>query len=242
MGAPERAIGIMRVDIWSDVVCPWCYIGKRRFERALAEFTERDKIEVRWRAFELDPRAPAIRDGDALERLARKYGISLDQARAAQARMTEAAATEGLSYNLADARSGNTFDAHRLIHLAGERGCQDLVKERLLSLYLCEGQAIGDRDVLVRAGLEGGLDGDEVRKLLESDDYAEAVRADERMAEELDIAAVPFFVIDGKYGIPGAQEPQLLLRALRRAWESRSALELVDEQPGDACEGDSCAI
>ena len=232
----------MKVEIWSDVVCPWCYIGKRRFERALAQFPERDQVEVSWRAFELDPRAPAIREGDPAERLARKYGMSLDQARAAQARMTAAAADEGLEYKLAEARSGNTFDAHRLIHFAGQRGCQDAVKERLLQMYLCEGQAIGDREVLVRAGVEVGLDGDEVAKVLDSDDYAGAVRADERTAAELDITAVPFFVIDGKYGIPGAQEPQLLLRALMRAWEKRTPLDLVDDQARDACEGDACAV
>jgi predicted DsbA family dithiol-disulfide isomerase len=234
----------MQVEIWSDVVCPWCYIGKRRFETALAKFPARDDVEVIWRAFELDPGAPAVREGDPAERLARKYGLSVEQARASQARMTDTAADEGLHFRLASARSGNTFDAHRLLHFAHDRGVQEVLKERLLAAYLCEEQAIGDREVLVRAAADVGLDADEAAKVLDSDDYAATVRADEAVATSLGITGVPFFVIDRKYGVSGAQDPKVLLDVLTRAWNDGSRLELAttDEDAAAACEGDACPI
>jgi predicted DsbA family dithiol-disulfide isomerase len=170
--------------------------------------------------------------------------MSIEQARAAQQRMTDTAAGEGLDFRLATARSGNTFDAHRLIHFAADRGLQDEVKERLLATYLCEEQAIGDRDVLVSNVAAAGLDADEARKVLESDDYADEVRADERQAEEHGISGVPFFVIDGRYGVSGAQDPSVLLGALERAWSDRSPLEMVraDATTDGTCTGDDCPI
>jgi predicted DsbA family dithiol-disulfide isomerase len=208
----------MRIDIWSDVVCPWCYLGKRRLERALSEFEHVDEVEVRWRSFELDPNAPPVREGDPAARLARKYGISVDQARAASQRLTTLAAAEGLAYRLEALRPGNSFNAHRLIHLAGERGLQDQVKERLLAAYFCEGQAIGDADVLLSQATAAGLDGAEVKEVLEGDAYADAVRADEAEAVGREITGVPFFLVGGRFAIPGAQEPDTILAILRRAW------------------------
>jgi predicted DsbA family dithiol-disulfide isomerase len=208
----------MRIDIWSDVVCPWCYLGKRRLERALSEFEHVDEVEVRWRSFELDPNAPPVREGDPATRLARKYGISVDQARAASQRLTTLAAAEGLAYRLEALRPGNSFNAHRLIHLAGERGLQDQVKERLLAAYFCEGQAIGDADVLLSQATAAGLDGAEVKEVLEGDAYADAVRADEAEAVGREITGVPFFLVGGRFAIPGAQEPDTILAILRRAW------------------------
>ncbi len=208
----------VRIDIWSDVVCPWCYIGKRRLERALADFEHRDQVEVHWRSFELDPHAPAVREGDPAGRLARKYGISVDQAQAASERLSALAAGEGLQYRLQTARSGNSFNAHRLLHLAEERGRQDQLKERLLAAYLCEGLAIGDTNVLLTQAVSVGLDPTEVREVLESDAYAEDVRADEADAAEREINGVPFFLVGGRFGIPGAQEVDTLVAVLRRAW------------------------
>jgi predicted DsbA family dithiol-disulfide isomerase len=208
----------VRIDVWSDVVCPWCYIGKRRLERALADFEHRDAVEVHWRSFELDPNAPAVREGDPAGRLARKYGISVDEARLASERLASLAAGEGLHYRLEAARSGNSFNAHRLLHLAEGLGVQDQLKERLLAAYLCEGQAIGDTDVLLAQAVTVGLDPAEVREVLESDAYAEDVRADEAEAAELEINGVPFFLLGGRFGIPGAQEVDTVLAVLRRAW------------------------
>jgi predicted DsbA family dithiol-disulfide isomerase len=213
----------MRVDIWSDVICPWCYLGKRRFESALSAFEYAPEVEIRWRSFELDPHAPAVREGDPTARLASKYGLSVEQARAAQDRLTALAAAEGLQYRLDRTRPGNTFDAHRLIHLAGERGIQDHVKERLLAAYLCDGQPIGDPDALVAVAASAGLDAVEVKELLAGRGYADEVRADEMEAREREISGVPFFLIDGAFGIPGAQESDTMLTILRRAWARREA-------------------
>jgi predicted DsbA family dithiol-disulfide isomerase len=215
----------MKVDIWSDVVCPWCYLGKRRFESAVSAFEHGTEVDVRWRSFELDPRAPAVREGDPTARLASKYGLSVEQARAAQDRLTALAAAEGLQYRLDRTQPGNTFDAHRLIHLAGERGIQDRVKERLLAAYLCDGQPIGDPDVLLEVATSAGLGAVEVKELLDGDGYAGDVRADEMEAREREITGVPFFLVDGAFGIPGAQETDTMLTVLRRAWARREARE-----------------
>jgi predicted DsbA family dithiol-disulfide isomerase len=208
----------VRIDVWSDVVCPWCYIGKRRLERALAGFEHRDAVEVHWRSFELDPNAPAVREGDPASRLARKYGISVEEAQTASERLTTLAAGEGLEYRLQAARSGNSFNAHRLLHLAEGHGVQDQLKERLLAAYLCEGQAIGDANVLLAQATTVGLDPAEVREVLETDAYAEDVRADEAEAAELEINGVPFFLLGGRFGIPGAQEVDTMVAVLQRAW------------------------
>ncbi len=213
----------MQVEIWSDVVCPWCYIGKRRFETALARFDHRDDVEVIWRAFELDPRAPARREGDPIEHLARKYGMALGQARATYARITELAATEGLEYHLDRAQRGNTFDAHRLIHLAAVDGLGNEMKERLLRAYFVESEPIGERDTLVRLAGDVGLDPDAADRRLAGDEFADEVRADERRATEIDVTGVPFFLVDGRLGVPGAQDPELLLRVLDRAWSTADA-------------------
>ncbi len=217
----------MRVEIWSDVVCPWCYVGKRNFEAALAQFEHRDDVEVTWRAFELDPSAPSEREGDYATHLARKYGMSVEQAQQMIETMTATGAAAGAVLDFSKARPGNTFDAHRLIHLAGERGVQAAVKERLLRATLGEGEPIGDRGVLVRLAVEAGLPAEEAAAVLESDTYAAEVRAEEDLAFELGISAVPYFVIDRTFGVPGAQPPDVILRALRRAWEkSPRPLEL----------------
>ena len=236
----------MKVEIWSDVVCPCCYVGKRRFEAALAAFQHADDVEVTWRSFELDPRAPAEREGDYVSRLAAKYEVSAVEAQAMVDRMTDSAATEGISMRFDLARPGNTFAAHRLIHLAGERGVQDAVKERLLAATFTDGEPIGDRDTLVRLGADAGLDADEARSVLETDAYADDVRADERQAAAFGISAVPFFVIARTYGISGAQPAPVLRSALERAWAESHPTPLTavgatgDAGPG--CEGDSCAV
>ena len=211
----------MRVDIWSDVVCPWCYVGKRRFEAALAAFPHRDIVEVRWRSFELDPRAPRRRDGDRIEHLAAKYRIPRDQAEAMDRQITEAGRSVGLDFHLDRTQGGNSFDAHRLLHLATEQGLADEVKERLLRGYFSEGEPIGDPAVLARLAIEAGLSAAEVDDVLAGDRYAESVRADEAAARALGATAVPFFVIDETYGIAGAQPPEIFTNVLERAWSER---------------------
>lgn len=213
----------MPVEIWSDVVCPWCYLGKRRFESALARFPHRDEVRVVWRSFELDPAAPRRRGGSAADHLAAKYGMTHQQVEASWANLTALAAAEGLDYRLADTRGGSSFDAHRMIHLGAERGLGDAVMERVFRAYFTEGAAIGEPDVLARLGADVGLDRGEVADLLAGDRLAERVRADERRAAAFGITAVPFFAIDERYGVPGAQSGDLLLDALATAWAERVA-------------------
>ncbi|HVL97945.1 MAG TPA: DsbA family oxidoreductase [Egibacteraceae bacterium] len=207
----------MQIEIWSDVVCPWCFVGKRRFEAALARFPHAHAVEVTWRSFELDPSAPRER-GVAVEHLAAKYGVSRPEAQAMHDRMTRVAAAEGLAFRLDIARPGNTFDAHRLLHLAGEQGVQDAVKERLLAAYLCEGQPVGNVAVLARLAADAGLDPEEARAVLAGDAYAGEVRADEATARALGITSVPFFVVDRAYGVAGAQSPEVLTELLEAVW------------------------
>lgn len=212
----------LRVEVWSDIACPWCYVGKRRLEAALAEFPHRDEVVVVWRAFELDPSAPRERDRSVTyaSRLATKYGTSTDQAAGMIARMTETAKGDGLDFRFDRIRSGNTFDAHRVIHLAGEKSAklQDVVKERLLRAYMTEGELMGDHETLVRLAAEAGLDPERVRAMLASDEYADEVRDDENEAAELGIGGVPFFVIGNVYAVSGAQPKEILLAALDKAW------------------------
>jgi predicted DsbA family dithiol-disulfide isomerase len=235
----------MRVEIWSDVVCPWCYVGKRNFEAALAQFEHRDQVEVTWRAFELDPSAPNEREGDYATHLARKYGMSVAQAQNMIETMTVTGAKAGAVLDFNRARPGNTFDAHRLIHLAGERGLQDAVKERFLRATFAEGEPIGDREALLRLAVEAGLPQEEAAAVLESGTYAAEVRDEENLALDLGITAVPYFVIDRTFGVPGAQPPDVILGALRRAWEKASGGPVkLSEGPAAApgCEGDACAV
>lgn len=233
----------LRIDVWSDIACPWCYVGKRRLEAALARFAHRDAVEVVWRAFELDPSAKRVLDAGAsyAERLARKYGTSVAKAEGMIRQMTEVAAADGLEFHFEKVRPGNTFDAHRVLHLAAERGVQDAVKERLLRAYMTEGEAIGEPEVLARLAGEAGLDPAEVRAALAGDAFAGEVRADEAEARAIGVTGVPFFAVGGRYGVSGAQPAEALLGVLQRAWAE--AADEPEQAPaeGAACGPDGCA-
>jgi len=215
----------LTVEIWSDVVCPWCYIGKRRFENALAQFEHSDDVEVRYRSFQLDPTAPTHAEGAPAERLASKYGMSVEQAEASQAQLTAMAAEDGLEYHLDRTRGGNTFDAHRLLQLAADRGVQSEAEERLMRGYFTESEPISDPETLVRLVAEAGVDADEARATLQSDAYTDAVREDETLAARIGIQGVPFFVLGRRFGVSGAQPAELLLEALQRSWEALTPVE-----------------
>jgi predicted DsbA family dithiol-disulfide isomerase len=225
----------VNVEIWSDIACPWCYVGKRRFEAALAGFEHRDEVNVTWRSFELDPAAPRERAVDGATHLAEKYGTSREEALAMHARMTDVAAGEGLDFRFDLARGGNTFDAHRLIHLAAAHGAQDAMKERLMRAYLTEGELISDAATLARLAADVGLPPDEVRDTLSGDRYAAEVRADERTAQQLGIRAVPFFVVDRAIGASGAHPPDQLLELLRQARAQNPPISVA------AAGGETCA-
>ena len=208
----------MLVEIWSDVVCPWCYIGKRNLETALAQFDHADRVSVEWRSFELDPTTPNRVELSMDEVLERKYGMTAEQASTANRQMTDLAAEVGLEYHLDRVQIGNTFDAHRLIHLADHEGKADEMKERLLRAYFTEGTAISDPATLAGLASEIGLDADRVAEVIDGDEFGVEVRADEARAQELGSTGVPFFVFDERLGVPGAQPPDVLLRLLNRAW------------------------
>ncbi len=231
----------MKLEIWSDIACPWCYVGKRRFEQALASFPERDSIEVTWRSFELDPSAPRVQPGSATEHLARKYRLPIERAEAMNANMAVQGAKEGIQFNFDRLRMGNTFDAHRLIHFAASEGRRAEMVERLFRAYFTEGAALGDRDVLAMLAADVGLDAEAARGALESGAFADAVRADEERARGFGITGVPFFAIDERYGISGAQPPEVILSALQQAWREAAPAE-AHAHGADGCEGGSCSI
>ncbi len=230
----------LRLDIWSDIACPWCYIGKRHLEQALATFEHAADVEIVWRAFELDPDAPKLRDGreSYAERIAKKYGVSVAQGQQMIDRVIGAGERAGLAFRYDLVKGGNTLDAHRLLHWALEHGKQGDLKERMLRAYMTEGAAISDRATLATLAGDVGLDAGEARAVLDSDRYIAEVRADERLARELGISGVPFFVMAGKVGVSGAQPAELLRDALAKAW-SEQQVALPDAV---ACGPDGCAI
>lgn len=202
----------MKIDIWSDVACPWCYVGKRNLETALKELDL--EVDIRWRAFELDPEAPPATSLSMAEVLSRKYGVSHDEAVAMNANMTKVAARAGLEYHLDELQLGNSFDAHRLAKLAEEHGLGDEVNEALFAAYFTEGRSIASHDTLVEIGMAIGLEASAITAMLESDDFADEVRGDEALAAEAGFTGVPTFVVDGSFAIPGAQPPDVFVRLL----------------------------
>jgi predicted DsbA family dithiol-disulfide isomerase len=204
----------MRVDIWSDLVCPWCYIGKRRFDKALARCDRRDEVTVVHRAFQLDPTMPKGQLFRHREVLMKKYGMTEPQVAAAQSRLGDLAAAEGLEYHLSRSHTGNTLDAHRLVHLGGEQGIQDAVIERFFRAHFTELRSLFDDESLVALSEEAGLEG--ARDVLDSGRFAAEVATDHREANAMGAHGVPFFVLDGRYAISGAQSVEVFADALSR--------------------------
>lgn len=213
----------MRIEIWADVVCPWCYIGKRRLEKAIAGFEHGDDVEVVYRSYELDPFAPEVGTESTVTVLGRKFGADEAGTRAMMARADEVAAAEGLTFAHADALHARTLTAHRLLHLAKEEGRQHELMEQVLAAYFTRGESLGEHDVLRRAAAEAGLDPARVEEVLASDEFRDDVMADVAQARAYGSSGVPFFVIDGRFGISGAQPTELFEQALEQAWSSRTA-------------------
>ena len=234
----------MKIEIWSDVVCPWCYIGKRRLENALAEFAHADEVDVHWRSYQLDPGAPTRPTESTTAMLARKYGQSPEGAQQMQDRVEAVAAEEGLVYRLAETLHLNTVDAHRLIHLAHQQGGNELqgrAKEALLQAYFTEARNVADHDVLREVATAAGLDAARVDEVLASREFEQDVHADVAQAQAYGATGVPFFVVDGKYGVSGAQPTETFTQVLERAWsESHPRIEVL--AGGDECGPDGCAI
>ncbi len=212
----------MRVDIWSDIVCPWCYVGKARFEKALSGFAHRDEVEVVYHSFELDPGYPADkRDETNLQMLARKFGMSAGQARQADGQVAALARAEGLGFD-SERPIGNTFDLHRVIHLGRAKGVQRELLTAVNEAYFAQARQVFDHDVLVDVAAGAGLDPAAVREVLDGDAWADEARKDEDEAQQIGISGVPFSVLDMRLGVSGAQPTELFARALDQAWAGRS--------------------
>ena len=220
-GAPARTTPL-RVEIWSDVACPWCYIGRRRFAAALERFPHREHVDVRWRSYQLSPEAEVGSTETEAQMLARTKGLPLEAVHEMFAHVTQVAADVGLAYDFDRVRPANTFDAHRLVHLARRHGTDtaDRAVEALMSAHFEQGLAVDDREVLVRVGAAVGLDADDVRRSLAGDDGAAEVAADLDEGRVVRVSGVPFFVLDRRYGVSGAQPTELFAEALERAWEA----------------------
>ena len=228
----------MKVEIWSDVVCPFCYIGKRKFENALAQFAHRADVEVTWRSFELTPDFQPIPGESIHDSLAKKKGISAEEGRKMNDYMAGVAQEVGLQYDFDKTIPANTFLAHQLIHLGAHHSRQDATKERLMAAYYIEGQDIGDIDTLVKLGTEVGLEATESRAALTAGTYAEAVRYDEYQAQQINVGGVPFFVFADKYAVSGAQPTELFSEILEKVWEEgKPGLTLVADGPVCGPEG-----
>lgn len=239
----------MRIEIWSDVVCPWCFIGKRRLEKALDRFdsTGDRSIDIVYRSFQLDPSAPHEATQTVAEHLGAKYGGGAGAGQQMIDRVEAVAAEEGLLFRMGEAKRGNTLDAHRLLHLALADGpeVQARLKEDLLAAYFLRAENVADHDVLLRAAATVGIDEARATELLAGDEYANAVEADIRRAAALGANGVPFFVVDEKYGVSGAQPTEVFGQVLQRAWDdAHPKLDMVAgaERSGDACGPDGCAI
>lgn len=234
----------LSVAVWSDIACPWCWVGKRHLEAAIAEVPF--EVDVEWRSFELDPSAPRALpsdDVDYVERLAKKYRTTRAQAQAMIDRMVGVGEGVGLAFRFDRAKPGNTFDAHRLLHWAKARGRQGALKERLFRAYMHEGRAVAEAEVLVELAAEVGLDADGAQGVLSSDAHAAEVRADEALAHHLEVTGVPFFVMAERFAVPGAQPAQVLQEVLERAWKESDEADADGEgEAAPVCGPDGCAV
>jgi len=237
----------MKIEVWSDFVCPFCYIGKRRLEEAIAQFPGKDQVEVEFKSFELDPNAQTYSGTGINEALAKKYGMSIEEAKRANEGIGSQAAEVGLTFNFDEMKPTNTFDAHRLAKFAATVGKEKEMTEKLLASYFTESKLISDHDVLVEIAQTTGIEKEETLAVLnDSTKYANDVRIDEALAQQMGVTGVPFFVINQKYSISGAQPTETFRRALQQVWEEEgNAPKLQDLSGGNtaaACTDDNCEI
>jgi predicted DsbA family dithiol-disulfide isomerase len=232
----------MKIEVFSDVACPWCYIGKRRLERALHDFEHREEVELTWKSFELAPEMPAVLPLNTEQYLTSVKGIPLARARELIAQCTQIGAAEKLDLNFDKLKLFNTRSAHELLHFAKTVGLQGEFKERLFRASFTEGRQIGDVDILVELAGEVGIDPAAAREALDSGRYVQAVIDDEREAHELGATGVPYFVINGKYGISGAQSRDAFLQALEAVWGADHSLRISEHDDVGVCGPDGCAI
>lgn len=236
-GRGRHTLEGMRIDVWSDLVCPFCHVGRRHLELALADFPHRDEVEVTWHSFELDRNSPPVLEGANVDRIADKYGVPRAQAEAQHRQMAQAAAQVGLDFQWEQVKSGNSYDAHRVIHFARSKGVEEPVTRSLMHGWYTNGEALGEHSTLVRLGVAGGLDEAELRAVLDSDDFGYEVREDEAVASQIGVSSVPTFVMDQKYAVVGAQPVDVFRNALAQVWEERG---IEPEQRAEGCGSCGC--
>ena len=235
----------MNVEIWSDVMCPFCYIGKRKFEKALAQFPHKDKVNVIWKSFQLDPTTITDTSLNTIDNLAQKKGWSKEQANQTINHLTGIAKQVGLDFHFEKAVVANSLDAHRLSHLAKKYGKQNELEEKLFSAYFIDGKNTADFNTLLQIATELDLDKTEVSALLKSNTYTNEVYHDIKQAQQIGVNGVPFFLLDNKYAVSGAQESDTFLGALTKAYEEhllKNNFETVTSSPSDSCGPDGCDI
>lgn len=233
----------MKVEIWSDVMCPFCYIGKRKFEAALAQFPQNDSIEIVWRSFQLDPNMKTQPDKNVYDYLAEVKGQTREWSIQMHQHVTNMAKAVGLDYRFDKAVVANSFDAHRVVHMAKQQGLGDAAEERIFKAYFTEGKNTADHETLAALGEEIGLDKAAVLAMLKTDAFAAAVRAEMREATEIGVTGVPFFVLDRKYAVSGAQDPQVFAQALQQAfseWRKANPVQPLQTTAGQVCTPTGC--
>ena len=231
----------MKIEVWSDYVCPFCYIGKRKLEEALKQFKSRDQVEIVFKSFELDPNAPRDTEEPYVEILAKKYGMPIERAQQMIDGVAQQAKTVGLDFHLDSSKRTNTFDAHRLTKYAEKHGVAAKLTETLLQAYFTDSKHIGDYETLTDLAVGAGLKKEEVTTFLNSDNLADIVRAEEEEARQIGVQGVPFFVIDRKYAISGAQSPEVFLETLEKAW-GELPLQVIQSNEGSVCTDEGCEI
>ncbi|MBY0348032.1 MAG: DsbA family oxidoreductase [Hydrotalea flava] len=231
----------MQVEIWSDVVCPFCYIGKRKFEKAFASFDGKDTVEIIWRSFQLDADFKPTAGTSVHEYLANRKGVPLEKGKEMNNYMQDLAKAVGLDFQFDKAIVNNTFNAHRLLHLAKEYGVQSKVKELLLAAYFTEGKDIGNAIVLADIGEKAGITKATVLAMLQSDALVDAVRADQYTAQQIGVQGVPFFVFNQKYAVSGAQEPATFLKVFKKVQEEEQPVA-TNETTGRFCTTDGVCL
>ncbi|MBK5143269.1 DsbA family oxidoreductase [Budviciaceae bacterium BWR-B9] len=231
----------MKIQIWSDFSCPFCYIGKHHLKQALASFAEKESVEIVLRSFELDPSAPKLKQKDIYTHLSEKYDMSIPEAREMTANIAQQAKQTGLDFHFDKLIPTNTFDAHRLLHYAAEQGVMDVMSEALFEGMFTHGHNLADIDTLINLANEVGLEPSEVKAVLNSERYAESVHADESFARQLKITSVPFFVFDNKYAVSGAQPASVFSEILVKVQEEKARLiQLDNASQGPSCSDDIC--
>lgn len=228
----------MKVEIWSDIVCPFCYIGKRKFEKAVEDFEAKDKVEIVWRSFQLDPDMQYMPGQSVHEYLGKRKGVSTEQGRQMNDAMTKMAAEVGLEYHFDKAIINNTLDAHRLLHMAKTKGLQNEMKERLFRAYYTEGKNIGDKETLVELGAEVGMEAGETREMLRAETYKKEVLQDQQAAVQVGARGVPFFVFNDKYAVSGAQPTEVFAQVLNKVWQEEKPVAVGEAKSSGFCTTD----